>query len=48
MKETKKDSFLSKIENVVISFLKKFDLVIATIVGVFKSFIIIKKVNHKI
>ena len=46
--KTKKDSFLSKIENVIISFLKKFGLVIATVFGVFISFIIIKKVNHKI
>ena len=46
--KTKKDSFLSKIENVIISFLKKFGLVIATVFGVFTSFIIIKKVNHKI
>jgi F0F1-type ATP synthase membrane subunit b/b' len=48
MKKTKKDSFLSKIENTVLSFLKKFGLVIATVFGVFTSFIIIKKVNHQI
>ena len=46
--KTKKDSFLSKIENVVLSFLKKFGLVIVTVFGVFTSFIIIKKVNHQI
>lgn len=48
MKKTKKDSFLSKIENTVLSFLKKFGLVIATVFGVFTSLIIIKKVNHQI
>lgn len=46
--KTKKDYFLSKIENVFISFLKKFGLVIATVFGVFTSFIIIKKANHQI
>ena len=45
--KTKKDSFLSKIENVIISFLKKFGLVIATVFGVFTSFIIIKKEKKK-
>ena len=46
--ETKKDSFLSKIGDIALSFLKKFGLVIATAFGVFVSFILIKKVNHQI
>jgi len=46
--ETKKDSFLSKIGDIALSFLKKFGLVIATAFGVFTSIILIKKVNHQI
>ena len=46
--ETKKDSFLSKIGDIALSFLKKFGLVIATAFGIFTSFILIKKVNHHI
>jgi len=46
--ETKKDSFLSKIGDIALSFLKKFGLVVATVFGIFTSFILIKKVDHHI
>ncbi len=44
--ETKKESFLSKIGDMFLSFFKKFGLIISSVFGIFVSLIFIKKIIH--
>lgn len=44
--ETKKESFLSKIGDMFLSFFKKFGLIISSVFGIFVSLIFIKKIVH--
>ena len=46
--KTEKDSFLSKIGDVALSFLKRFGIIIASIFGIFVGITLIKKVDHQI
>lgn len=45
-KQAEKESFLSKVGDIVLSFLKRFGIVMASVFGIFVSVILIKKIDH--
>ena len=47
-KQAEKESFLSKVGDIVLSFLKRFGIVIASVFGIFVSIVLIKKIDHHV